>query len=270
MSYYLETHNRGEYPRKLSRLSHFIEQIVLPQNVEYASQRTGAWFPIYLNPIDNSYVPEAIKGLYDTFKNCYDTIKKKDKQKVPIFLDCGSGFGMVGAIANIVGFDVYNVEIIEEAHEKAQEYGKHLVSEGIIKSERMHYINGSYYLPSYHDLATKGLTELFKSQDAGAETLININHALDLQKQKTIPFASSVPYTEEDYLDYDLIYCYPSDPLFNFAFPKQMNDLMKPGSYLVMPRMMPVVVKALYEGGFSKFKPVSENYDIFLVLQKTP
>lgn len=235
---------KKELPDEVNQLAQFVESVIFPEHGK-GNRLIGNWFPIY-----GKRPREILPFLYFMFKDLFESCKNSSQYEVPRFVDCGSGYGIVGAVASIAGFEVYNVEIQDNIHESAVRYGEILSWQNVVDGSKIHHIHGSYYTPLWHAVAVdqyrlaNGLfvenimtrrmdiiaMDLDLKQDALPEDAIK---ALMEQGKKTNALLDAHLINADGFLGTDVVYIYPSDPLFNYGFPSQCDDLMYAGTYLL-------------------------------------
>lgn len=130
---------------------------------------------------------------------------------------------------------------------------------------------GSYYLPEFYK---EGKNRLFKYYKINPTTqpnsggLLAVASGLDLQDSRyetvtakldalnrTSALIEGHLIGSDGLLLGDVVYCYPSDILFGFAFIDQMRKIMKPGSLLVLPKENSQVAEAIKTYQMEGFTP---------------
>lgn len=168
----------------------------------------------------------------------------------PAFLDCGSGDGMMVALAAIAGFRSDGIELDQQMVSLSRQYLKTLSKLGIIPQDSdTKIIHGSYYFPDalpnlkndldqelsrrYHSdgiLDTDNFEEyvgILFSQFRIGRTYTDISDAI-LGRRTNVYHQLGIP------LPYDVVYHYSSDFLSPSNFLPQMAKLLRSGSRVVL------------------------------------
>jgi len=187
--------NEKVHIRKFEKLVRFNNDEVLPENSDLIDSSPGGWLPIYYDEIQARLIQEPLLILDALFKNLYQKVILQGVVTLPKLFECGSGLGMIGALASLSGFQTYNIEIQRHLHNRAVEYGKRMVEKKIIDGDKVHYVNASYYTASTFAAAKPALlqdcqalsvdySELLQVLENGAHEFERLN-LFDLQDYLT-------------------------------------------------------------------------------------
>lgn len=253
-----------QLPSKVRLLIDFIKKTLVGTNIGL-DKAIGGWCTSY------EHIPEGIiPFLYTTFSHLHDICQKE--KRIGRFSDFGGGDGIIAAVANIAGFDASSIEIQKDVHLRALDYYQNLVSLGVIDPSRLHLAHGTYYTPSYFRQAAEGflkercinkdrspgdLDMKYASYDLripGKSAFEDIDARLSVLGEKADTLENLGLIGRDGKLDSDVIYNFPSDPLYSFAFVEQLTQLLRPGARVVIPWGNSQVRQAIKDKQFAKFE----------------
>jgi len=249
----------GEIPFELNKLIQFAHDVVLRDHPD-EDIRMGHWVPLYGDK------PEVTMPLlYHMFQDLVKRPGYQDRVR-PRLLECGSGYGMVGRVAALAGFEVFNVEIQKDIHDEAKKYDHLLKLRGMIDESAPHTIFGNYYTPEWFEYAAAHFLQHYNllgdvvdprnlamvSYNLGVSKFTQeaIISALKVLREGTGALAEHSLVTSDGGLDVDVVHIYPSDPMFPHGFLQQMGSILRSGSMLVTYEKNSQIIKAIEEERF--------------------
>ena len=211
------------------KLADFAESEILPEwkwpPQTLMGRNLGKWYPTWKeNP------EEAFSFLRDTFKTVTKDFQERTGRS-PVFLDLGSGDGMISASAASTGefSNCYGIEFRAQLNSWAQDNLKKLESSGVITNDSVKLITGSYYTDKYWPAIKDKYAQRQLAQgtpqgeiDDTLRQNSDIVHALDEEL-----------LDEEGKLKADIIYWFPSDPFLPDSN-EQWDEIIRPGTILVL------------------------------------
>ncbi len=243
-----ETLASNDSPEK--ELSDNLQKFILFCNDVVAKDIRGKNLPSFSSFGEKPAVtaPQILKALSDV-RNMYSA-------QQPAFLDCGSGDGMVMALAAMAGFKAHGIELDPKLVSLSRKHLLRFETLGIIPVDNLKVAYGSYYLPDTPELE-EGLNlelersfqqegildtdnleefkrELFASYGRHRFSGSPVNTILGKNTKAYQELGISAKQIEKGFLPYDAVYHYSSDIASPFGFLPQMTRLLKPGSRIIL------------------------------------
>jgi hypothetical protein len=253
--------NHREIPEQVNQLIEYVKSEIIQGDSKSASKLIGHWFPLYFYDTE-----PVITNLYHTFSAVHERLRRP--QRTLRFLDCGSGYGIISAIASQAGFDASGIELLPDVHDKAVHHRKRLADAGLIDINNVHLYQGSYYVPEYFDRAVNRYQQNIRRKFSSIETnlsMFNFEFSTDVKtheeldaklielRQSTTALRESGLVTPDNRLDFDVVFCNPSDPLFPYGFFEQMDILLPYKSQMVIRSVNSQVAQARDNGSMQIF-----------------
>lgn len=210
----------------------------------------GWYFPYYVKDADLflGHAGEVFDKFADRFIN--------EQGREPVFLDLGSGDGMLVAVAASTGKykQSVGVEYNSALNDKAREYMTDLGTQGALETDKTKLVTGSYYTKEYwgslRDKFVEENKESINSSDpterisagfavglrATVETAPSpqqILDALNKMGDQTGTMQDAEIIGSDGKLEADVVFAYPSDAFFKDSA-DQWVDIMRTGTFFVL------------------------------------
>lgn len=260
-------------PQKVMDLANYVKGQVTPDVRIPSSMLVGSPFASY------RHYPEVVIPFFYTL---FDVVHKLMPESNPKFADFGGGPGIIAAVAALANYESWSIDTNEAVNQAGPPHIRALESLGIIPPDKVHFVNGSYYLPEYWNRAKTAWLEDhgFNNMPYDKEKLFYA--ALELgykpSRQEVISFSvieerlaifdrkshaleENRLISQSSNLNFDLIYCFPSDPMILHpeGFVSQLWDRMKSGSILILVNSNQSE-DLIRSGNFNRFKNLG-TYD---------